>query len=133
MWTESAKMATAVQGGQDRQLKSPFLTKKGRPSSRWQIRHSERAKVIDMGEDEYDPPIILERLFLSTVKAIIYIGTGEVHMHFPSEKVRRYFLTLTIQLKTLSSSGQEEDDATQLEDANHQGWMGRLRRRSGKV
>ena len=31
-----------------------------------------------MGEDEYDPPIILGRLFLSTVKAIIYIGTREV-------------------------------------------------------
>jgi len=44
-----------------------------------------------MGEDEYDPPIILGRPFLSTVKAIIYIGTGEVQMHFPSEKVRRYF------------------------------------------
>jgi len=44
-----------------------------------------------MGEDEYDPPIILGRSFLSTVKAIIYIRTGEVHMHFPSEKVRRYF------------------------------------------
>ena len=44
-----------------------------------------------MGEDEYDPPIILRRPFLSTVKAIIYIGTGEVHMHFPSEKVRHYF------------------------------------------
>jgi len=37
-----------------------------------------------MGEDEYDPPIILGRLFLSNVKAIIYIGTGDVHMHFPS-------------------------------------------------
>jgi len=48
-------------------------------------------QIIDMGEDEYDPPIILGRPFLSTVKAIIYIGTGEVHMHFPSEKVRRYF------------------------------------------
>jgi len=48
-------------------------------------------KVIDIGEDEYDPPIILERPFLSTIKAIIYIGTGEVHMHFPSEKVHRYF------------------------------------------
>jgi len=44
-----------------------------------------------MEEDEYDPPIILGRQFLSTVKAIIYIGTGEVHMHFPSEKVHRYF------------------------------------------
>ena len=48
-------------------------------------------QVIDMGEDEYDPPIILGRPILSTVKAIIYIGTGEVHMHFRSEKVRRYF------------------------------------------
>jgi len=48
-------------------------------------------QVIDMEEDEYDPPIILGRPFLSTVKAIIYIGTREVHMHFPSEKVRRYF------------------------------------------
>jgi len=45
-----------------------------------------------MGEDEYDPPIILGRPFLSTVKAIIYIGTGEVHIHFPSEKVCCYFI-----------------------------------------
>jgi hypothetical protein len=46
--------------------------------------------VIDMGEDEYDPPIILGRPFLSTTKVIIYIVT-EVHFQFPSEKVRRYF------------------------------------------
>jgi len=44
-----------------------------------------------MGEDEYDPPIIIGRLFLSTIKAIIYIGIREVHMHFPYEKVRHYF------------------------------------------
>ena len=66
-------------------------------------------QVIDMGEDEYDPPIILGRPFLSTVKAIIYIGTREVHMHFPSEKVRPILLTLTISLKNLSRS---ENDAT---------------------
>jgi len=48
-------------------------------------------QVIGMGEDEYDPPVILGRPFLRTAKAIIYSGTGEVHMHFPSEKVRRYF------------------------------------------
>ena len=48
-------------------------------------------QVIDMGEDEYNPSINLGRPFLSTVKAIIYIGTGEVHMHFPYVKVRRYF------------------------------------------
>ena len=44
-----------------------------------------------MREDEYDPPVILGRPFLSTVKTIIYIATREVHMHFPSEKVHRYF------------------------------------------
>jgi len=43
-------------------------------------------KVIDMGEDEYDPPITIGRPFLSTVKAIIYIATREVHMHFPSDE-----------------------------------------------
>jgi len=31
MWTESAKMVTTVQGGQDRRLKSPSLTKKDDP------------------------------------------------------------------------------------------------------
>ena len=31
MWTKSAKMVTPVQGGQDRRLKSPFLTKKDDP------------------------------------------------------------------------------------------------------
>ena len=48
-------------------------------------------QVIDMGEDEYDSPVILGRPFLSTVKRIIYIGTREVHMHLPSEKVRSNF------------------------------------------
>jgi hypothetical protein len=47
--------------------------------------------VIDMGEYEYDPPIILGRPFLSTTKAIIYIATGEVHFQFPSEKVHHHF------------------------------------------
>jgi len=47
-----------------------------------------------MGEDEYDPPIILGRPFLSTVKAIIYTGTREVHVYFSSDKVRRYFTNL---------------------------------------
>jgi len=31
MWTKSAKMVTAVQGGHDRRFKSPFLTKKDDP------------------------------------------------------------------------------------------------------
>jgi len=156
--TESAKIVTAVHGGQDHQLKSPFLTKKDDPGvpsihcsingynfyktlcdtgsgvnimaavtymllfgtmplkpTYIQLQMADQTfrkvegivtnvpvkiddhfvhtdfQVIDMGEAEYDPPIIHGRPFLSTVKAIIYIGTGEVHMHFPSEKVRRYF------------------------------------------
>jgi hypothetical protein len=44
-----------------------------------------------MGEDEYDPPIILGRPFLSTTKATIYITTGEVHFQFPTEKVHHHF------------------------------------------
>jgi len=32
VWTESAKMVTAVQEGQDRRPKSPFLTKKDDPA-----------------------------------------------------------------------------------------------------
>ena len=104
-------MVTAVQGGQDRRLKSPSQTKKDDPVTylllfrtmpleptyiQLQIadqtfRKVEDFQVIDMGQDEYDPPIILGRPFLSTVKAIIYVGTREVHMHFPSKKVRHYF------------------------------------------
>jgi len=49
--------------------------------------------VIETNTDER-APIIFGIPFLSTVKAIIYIGTGEVHMHFPSEKVHRYFTVL---------------------------------------
>ena len=131
-------MVTAAQGGQDRQLKSPFSIKKDDPGvpsiectingysfqktlydtrsgvnikaavtyqllfgtmplkpTYTQLQMADqtfrKVEVTDIGEDEYDPPIILGRPFLNTVKAIIYIGTGEVHIHFPSEKVRRYF------------------------------------------
>jgi len=47
--------------------------------------------VLDMGEEDYDPPIILGRPFLNTTRAIIYIGIGEAHFQFPLEKVHRYF------------------------------------------
>jgi hypothetical protein len=32
--------------------------------------------VLDMGEDEEDTPIILERPFLNTTNAIIYVRSG---------------------------------------------------------
>jgi len=99
MWTESAKMVTAVHGGQDHKLKSPFLTKKDDPVTNQllfgtmplkptYIQHQMADQTFQKVEDKYDPPIILRRPFLSTVEAIIYIGTREVHMQFPSEKVR---------------------------------------------
>ena len=47
--------------------------------------------IIDIGEDECDPPIILGRPFLNTTKAIFYIGIGEIHFKFLSEKVRHHF------------------------------------------
>jgi hypothetical protein len=35
--------------------------------------------VLDMGEEEHDPPIFLGRPFLNTIQAIIYMRNGEVH------------------------------------------------------
>ena len=65
-----------------------------------------------MGEDEYNPLIILGRPFLSTVKAIIYIGIGEVHMYFPSKKVHRCFYVPNYIVEDSKQDRQEEDDAT---------------------
>jgi len=67
-----------------------------------------------MGEDEYDLPIILGRPFLNTIKVIIYIGTGEVHMHFPSKKVRRYFTDPNYIVEDSKQVRQEEGDATEI-------------------
>jgi hypothetical protein len=35
--------------------------------------------VLDMGEEEYDLPIVLGRPFLNTTQAIIYMRSEEVH------------------------------------------------------
>jgi hypothetical protein len=35
--------------------------------------------VLDMGEEEYDPPIVLGRPFLNTTRAVVYMRSGEVH------------------------------------------------------
>jgi len=66
-------------------------------------------QVIDMGEDEYDPPIILGRPFLSTVKQL---STSELDKSICTSPQKRYaviLLTLIISLKNLSWSG---NDAT---------------------
>jgi hypothetical protein len=51
--------------------------------------------VLDMGEEEYDPPIILGRPFLNTTRAIIYTRSGEFHFQFHTDKVRCYFNSYT--------------------------------------
>jgi hypothetical protein len=48
--------------------------------------------VIDMG-DEQDPPIVLGKLFMNTIRAIIYIRTSKIHFKFRTKKVRYYFNT----------------------------------------
>jgi hypothetical protein len=50
--------------------------------------------VLDMGEED-DVHLILRRLFLHTTSAIIYMKQGEMHFHFPREKVRCYFNSYT--------------------------------------
>jgi hypothetical protein len=50
--------------------------------------------VLDMGEED-DVHLILGRLFLHTTSMIIYMKQGEIHFHFPREKVRFYFNSYT--------------------------------------
>ena len=69
-------------------------------------------QVIDMGEDEYDPPSSLEDRSSAPLKLS---STLELEKSIYTSPQRRYaaiLMTLTISLKTLSRSGQEEDDAT---------------------
>jgi hypothetical protein len=51
--------------------------------------------LLDMGEEEYDPSIVLGRPFLNTTRAIIYMRSGEVHFQFSAKKVRCYFNSYT--------------------------------------
>jgi hypothetical protein len=50
--------------------------------------------VLDMGEED-DVHLILGRPFLHTTSAIIYMKQGEIHFHFPREKVHCYFNSYT--------------------------------------
>jgi len=50
--------------------------------------------VLDMGEQD-DVHLFLRRPFLHTTSAIIYMKQGEIHFHFPREKVRCYFNSYT--------------------------------------
>jgi hypothetical protein len=51
--------------------------------------------VLDMGVKDEETPIILEKSFLNTTNAVIYIGSGQVHFQFLDEKVRCHFNSYT--------------------------------------
>jgi hypothetical protein len=137
MWTESAKMVTAVQGGQDHLFKSPFLTKKddpGMPSIQCSINgynfqkmlcdtgsgvnimaashlsdpawnhvpttniHSalDDFKVIDMGEDKYDPPSSLGDRSSAPLKQSSTLEPEKSTCTSPLRRYATILLTLTI-------------------------------------
>jgi hypothetical protein len=50
--------------------------------------------VLDMGEEDH-VHLILGRPFLHTTSAIIYMKQGEIHFHFPGEKVCCHFNSYT--------------------------------------
>ncbi len=144
MWTESAKMVTAAQGGQDRQLKSSFLIKKDDPSMP-SIQCSTNGynfqkMLCDIGSGVNIMAAVTYQLLFGTMPLKpTYIklqmadqtfrkvegdrssallkqsSTLEPEKSTCTSPLRRYaaiLLTLTIKLKTLSRSGQEDDDAT---------------------
>jgi len=137
MWTKSAKMVTAVQGGQDRRLKSPFQTNKDDPSMpsiqcsingcnfqkmlcntrsgvnimaavTYQLlfgtmpQKTDRDsapddfKVIDMGEDKYDPPIILGDRSSAPLKQSSTLEPEKSTCTSPLRRYAAILLTLTI-------------------------------------
>jgi hypothetical protein len=51
--------------------------------------------ILDMGEEKEDVPVILGRPFLNSTNAIIYIGSGQIHLQIPRQKVRCYFNSYT--------------------------------------
>jgi len=71
MWTELAKMATVAQGGQDRQLKSPFVIKKddrGFPSIECTINgYSFQKTLYDTGSDDNIMVVVTYQLLHGTM------------------------------------------------------------------
>ena len=55
--------------------------------------------VLDMGEEEYDTPIILRRPFLNTMNAIIYVGSR----HSSSNSLEKRYAVILIVTLLMSS------------------------------
>jgi hypothetical protein len=69
--------------------------------------------VLDIGEEEYNKPIILERPFLNTTNAIIYVRSGQVHFQFPRENVRCYFNSYTTYEQTKKTHSRRKRRSSQ--------------------
>ena len=77
--------------------------------------------VMDMGEEEHDPPLVLGRPFLNTTRAIIYVRSGEIHFQFPKEKVRLYFNSYnTYEQKKMNRSARRLQKKKLLRDQRKQ-------------
>ena len=72
--------------------------------------------VLDMGEED-DVHLILGRPFLHTTSAIIYMKQGEIHFHFPREKVRCYFNSYTAYEKPKKNKNRRCHSPCQVQQA----------------
>jgi hypothetical protein len=79
--------------------------------------------ILDM-EEEDDSPIILERPFLNTTNAVIYVGSGQIHFQFSGEKVRCYCNSYTTyeQPKKTRSSMRRRSSRRQENQLPKNGW-----------
>jgi hypothetical protein len=68
--------------------------------------------VLDMGEEEIDPPIVLGRPFLNTTHAIIYMRSGEIHFQFPIER----YAIISIVILIMSSQRRTGEGIDRLTD-----------------
>jgi ABC-type multidrug transport system ATPase subunit len=76
--------------------------------------------VLDMGEED-DIHLILGRPFLHTTSVIIYMKQGEIHFHFPREKVRCYFNSYTTYEKPKKNKNRRRYSQRQRQQAIKEG------------
>jgi len=95
MWTESAKMVTAVHGGQDRRLKSPVLTKKddpGMPSIQCSINGYNFQKTLcDTGSSINIMAAVTYQLLVGTMP----LKSTYIHLQMADQTFRKVEGTVT--------------------------------------
>jgi len=149
---EDLKHWILVGGGKDRRLKSPFLIKKndpGVPSMKCTINgYSFEKTLCDTGSDDNIMATVTYQLLHGTMplqptyiqlqmifRSLTWEKTSTIHP--PSLEDRSSTLSKPSSIleleKSTCTSPLKKATQPKPEEANHQGQMGRLRRRSGKV